>query len=182
MLDPDPYWINPDPQPWIFNPFNCPAPTPCTPPTRMPTAAVYRYYMGPRAYVRTHVGPPRRLGRCIWPKMVWDGPVGSNPLGGVWGDQTPCLFIRNWSLVTSFQLYFPQYPVLRIRDVFSQIWQYSSRIQTFFIPDPGSYMKSGMQTYSFLASYAFRGKVLVLVKKIRDPGKNFPWSGSWIQG
>jgi hypothetical protein len=31
-------------------------------------------------------------------------------------------------------------------------------------------MKSGMQTYFFLASYAFRSKVLVLVivKKIRD--------------
>jgi hypothetical protein len=32
-------------------------------------------------------------------------------------------------------------------------------------------MKSGMQTYVFLASYAFRSKVLVLVivKKIREP-------------
>jgi hypothetical protein len=42
-----------------------------------------------------------------------------------------------------------------------------------FIPDPGSsiYMKSEMQTYLFLASYAFRSKVLVLVivKMIRDP-------------
>jgi hypothetical protein len=37
----------------------------------------------------------------------------------------------------------------------------------FFLP--GSYMKSGMQTF-FLVSYAFRSKVLVLViiKKIRD--------------
>jgi hypothetical protein len=36
---------------------------------------------------------------------------------------------------------------------------------------PGSYMKSGMQTYFFLASYAFRSKVLVLFifKNIRDP-------------
>jgi hypothetical protein len=42
------------------------------------------------------------------------------------------------------------------------------RIQTFF--HPGSYMKVGMQTYFFLASYAFRSKVLVIVKKIRDPG------------
>jgi hypothetical protein len=43
------------------------------------------------------------------------------------------------------------------------------RIQTFF--HPGSYMKSGMQTF-FSASYAFRSKVLVLVtvKKIPDPG------------
>jgi hypothetical protein len=28
--------------------------------------------------------------------------------------------------------------------------------------DPGSYMKSGMQSYVFLAFYAFRSKVLVL--------------------
>jgi hypothetical protein len=37
----------------------------------------------------------------------------------------------------------------------------------FFIPDTGSYMKSGMQTYFSLASYAFRSKVLVsvIVKK-----------------
>jgi hypothetical protein len=44
----------------------------------------------------------------------------------------------------------------------------------FFIPYPGSYMKSGMQTFFFLASYAFRNKLLVLiiVKKIRDPEKN----------
>jgi hypothetical protein len=36
----------------------------------------------------------------------------------------------------------------------------------------GSYMKSGMQTYFFLASYGFRSKVLVLVivEKLRDPG------------
>jgi hypothetical protein len=34
-------------------------------------------------------------------------------------------------------------------------------------------MKSEMQTYFFLASYAYRSKVLVLVivKKIRDPKK-----------
>jgi hypothetical protein len=37
-------------------------------------------------------------------------------------------------------------------------------------------MKSGMQNYFFLAYYAFRSKVLVLVivKKIRDPEKNTP--------
>jgi hypothetical protein len=45
----------------------------------------------------------------------------------------------------------------------------------FFIPDPGSYMKSGMQTYFILASNVFRSKVYVIVKKIRekfipDPG------------
>jgi hypothetical protein len=34
------------------------------------------------------------------------------------------------------------------------------RIQDVFIPDLGSYMKSGMQTYFFLASYGFRSKVL----------------------
>jgi hypothetical protein len=52
-------------------------------------------------------------------------------------------------------------------------------IQTFF--HPGSYMKSGMQTYLFLA-YAFRSKFLVLVrvKKIRDPEKIHPGSGSRI--
>jgi hypothetical protein len=39
-------------------------------------------------------------------------------------------------------------------------------------------MKNGMQTYFFLASYAFRSKVLVLVivKKIRDPEKFHPGS------
>jgi hypothetical protein len=31
-------------------------------------------------------------------------------------------------------------------------------------------MKSGMQTYFFLASYAFRSKVLVLVLVKKDPG------------
>jgi hypothetical protein len=56
----------------------------------------------------------------------------------------------------------------------------------FLIPDPpdpdpnifhpGSHMKSGMQTYFFLASYASRSKVLdiVIVKKIRDPEKFTP--------
>jgi hypothetical protein len=41
-------------------------------------------------------------------------------------------------------------------------------------------MKSGMQTYFFLASYAFRNKILVLVivKKIRDPEKIHPGSRS----
>jgi hypothetical protein len=47
----------------------------------------------------------------------------------------------------------------------------------FFIPDPEYLMKSGMQTYFFLASYAFRSKVLVIVKKIRDPEKTHPGSG-----
>jgi hypothetical protein len=46
----------------------------------------------------------------------------------------------------------------------------------FLIPDPGSYMKIVMQTYFFLASYAFRSKVLVIVIKIRDPGKILPGS------
>jgi hypothetical protein len=57
--------------------------------------------------------------------------------------------------------------VLRIRDVFS--W-----IRKFF--HPGSYMKSGTQT--FLASYGFRSKVLVLVivKKIRNLEKIHPGS------
>jgi hypothetical protein len=37
-------------------------------------------------------------------------------------------------------------------------------------------MKSGKQTYFFLASYGFRSKVLVLVivKKIQDPEKLLP--------
>jgi hypothetical protein len=41
----------------------------------------------------------------------------------------------------------------------------------FYIQDPGTFMKSGMQTYFFLAFYAFRSKalVLVIVIKIRDP-------------
>jgi hypothetical protein len=41
-----------------------------------------------------------------------------------------------------------------------------------FFLDPGSYMKSGIHTYFILASYAFRSQVLVLVmvKKVRDPG------------
>jgi hypothetical protein len=64
----------------------------------------------------------------------------------------------------------------RIRYV---LQQYIPRIRPFFIPDriqnffhSGSYMKSGRQTYFFLASLAFKSKVLVLaiVKKIRDPG------------
>jgi hypothetical protein len=39
-------------------------------------------------------------------------------------------------------------------------------------------MKSGMQTYFILVSYAFRSKVLILliVKKIRDPEKIHPRS------
>jgi hypothetical protein len=40
----------------------------------------------------------------------------------------------------------------------------------YFIPDPRSYMKSVMKTYFFLASCAFRSKVLVLKKKIQDKG------------
>jgi hypothetical protein len=42
-------------------------------------------------------------------------------------------------------------------------------------PGSGSNMKSGMRTYFFLASYAFRSKilVLVLVRKIRDLEKKF---------
>jgi hypothetical protein len=53
------------------------------------------------------------------------------------------------------------------------------RIQDVFIPDLGSYMKSGMQTYFFLASYGFSSKVLdlVIVKNVRDPGKIHPGSG-----
>jgi hypothetical protein len=41
-------------------------------------------------------------------------------------------------------------------------------------------MKSGMQTYFFFTSYAFRSKVsvLVIVGKIRDPEKINPGSGS----
>jgi hypothetical protein len=44
-------------------------------------------------------------------------------------------------------------------------------------------MKSGMQTSFFLASYAFRNKVLVIVKKIWDPRSGIqkqihPGSGS----
>jgi hypothetical protein len=64
-------------------------------------------------------------------------------------------------------------PVLRIRDVLSRISTRSGS-KHFFIPDPESYMKSGTQTYVFLASYAFRSKILILVvvKKIRDPDKN----------
>jgi hypothetical protein len=41
------------------------------------------------------------------------------------------------------------YSVLRIRDVLSRIRPFShpgSGSKHFFIPDPGSYMKSGMQT------------------------------------
>jgi hypothetical protein len=56
----------------------------------------------------------------------------------------------------------------------------------FFIQDPGSYMKSGMLTYLFLASFAFRSKVLVESKRsgirekfIPDPGgKKAPDPGS----
>jgi hypothetical protein len=35
-------------------------------------------------------------------------------------------------------------------------------------------MKSRVETYFFLAFYAFRSKVLVIVKKIRDPEKFIP--------
>jgi hypothetical protein len=63
---------------------------------------------------------------------------------------------------------------------------FSSRIpdpKMFFIPDPGFYMKNGIN-YFFLASYAFRSKVLVLVRdhgtEIRDPEKIHP--RSQIQG
>jgi hypothetical protein len=70
--------------------------------------------------------------------------------------------------------------VLRIRDVLSRIWirpfsHPGSVSKHFFIPDPGSYMKSGMQTF-FLAYSGFRSKALFLVtvKKIRDPEKFIP--------
>jgi hypothetical protein len=65
--------------------------------------------------------------------------------------------------------------MFQIRDVLfgSRIRPFSHpgfriRIQIFF--HPGSSMKSGKQTYFFLASYAFKSKVLtlVIVKKIRD--------------
>jgi hypothetical protein len=44
----------------------------------------------------------------------------------------------------------------------------SSRIRILKFFHPGSYMKSGMRTYFFLAPYAFRSKVsfLFMVKKI----------------
>jgi hypothetical protein len=47
------------------------------------------------------------------------------------------------------------------------------------IADHGSYIKKGMK-YFFLAFYGFRSKILVLaiVKKIRDPEKIHPGSGS----
>jgi hypothetical protein len=61
------------------------------------------------------------------------------------------------------------------------------RIQTFFIPDPGSYLKSGMQTYFFLASFNYKSKVFVPTHSQKDPGseirkKIHPRSGSRIQG
>jgi hypothetical protein len=71
--------------------------------------------------------------------------------------------------------------VLQIRDVLSPIPEsdptiFSSRIPDPNIFNPGSSIKNGMQTYFFLASYAFRSKVfvLVIVKKTRDPrsGRN----------
>jgi hypothetical protein len=52
---------------------------------------------------------------------------------------------------------------------------FSSRIQNFFlsqIPDPTR--KVECKVTFFLASYAFRSKVLVVVKKIRDPEKIDP--------
>jgi hypothetical protein len=44
-------------------------------------------------------------------------------------------------------------------------------------------MKSGMQTYFFLASYGFRSEVLVffVVKKIRDPRSGIQDQGSEIR-
>jgi hypothetical protein len=78
--------------------------------------------------------------------------------------------------------------VFRIRDVLSRIRPFShpgSRSKHFFILDPGSKLAYLMQTYFFLASYAFRSKVLVLVlvivKKIRDPGKFNPGSATLIR-
>jgi hypothetical protein len=77
-----------------------------------------------------------------------------------------------------------------IWDVLSRIRPFShpgSGSNRFFSPEPRSYIKSGMRTYRyfFLASYryAFRSKVLVLVivKKIRDPEKIYPGSGSRLQ-
>jgi hypothetical protein len=80
-----------------------------------------------------------------------------------------------WWLTSCSNLY--SATVLRIRDVLSWIRPFSHPVsgsKHFFILDPGSYIKSGRQTSFFLASYAFRNKVLVIVKKIRDPrsGKN----------
>jgi hypothetical protein len=53
----------------------------------------------------------------------------------------------------------------------------------FFIPVHGAYMKNGMQTYFFLASCAFRSKVLVLVivKKIRVPRSGIRKNSSLIR-
>jgi hypothetical protein len=68
-----------------------------------------------------------------------------------------------------------------IQDPDPTIFSSQVRIQTFI--HHGSYMKSGMQTYFFLASYAFRSKVIVLVKKksgIRDPEKTHPGS-RWVK-
>jgi hypothetical protein len=64
-----------------------------------------------------------------------------------------------------------------IQDPDPTIFSSRIRIQTFF--HPGSYMKSGMQIYFFLVSYAFRSKkILILVKQIRDPEKIHLGSGS----
>jgi hypothetical protein len=80
--------------------------------------------------------------------------------------------------------------VLRIRDVLSRIQDrdptiFSSRIliQTFFHPGPRILHEKCNANLLFLASYAFRRKVLdlVIVKKIRDPdpgGKITPDPGS----
>jgi hypothetical protein len=80
--------------------------------------------------------------------------------------------------------------VLRIRDILSRIRTFSHPgSEHFLIPDPDpnnfhpeSYMKSGMQTYYFLASYGFRSKSLSLSLSQKDPGYGIhPGSVSQIQ-
>jgi hypothetical protein len=61
--------------------------------------------------------------------------------------------------------------VFRIRDVLSRIRPFSH---------PGSLVQSGMQTYFFLASYAFRSKGLVLVPGNTGSQKD-PRSGKQIK-
>jgi hypothetical protein len=79
-------------------------------------------------------------------------------------------------------------PALRIRDVLSRIRTFSHsesriRIQNLFYPGSRILQKKWNANLHFSCLYTFRSKVLVLVivKKIRDPEKIQPGSGSRIR-
>jgi hypothetical protein len=93
-----------------------------------------------------------------------------------------CIAQLNY-LFRLFKLLFLLPAVMRIRAVLCRIRPFShpeSGSKHFFIPDPVSYMKSGMQTYFFSCFICFQEQSLSLIHSQKDPGSGK--NSSRIQG